>query len=211
MNQAASLSIKIDDGSLNKAKLMLVGITNGYPKVASRAINRILAGVVTDSKREIAKDLNLPVGRIAKDFKKYKAAPGYFHARVESKGKPVNLASFKGTRQVKKGLSVKVKTKGRREILKHGFLYKGKSKSGKGYKTAFWRQYDGPRSMAGSKKKIPWSRLPRKYRFPLKALTGPRIQDSMAKKHRMEIITKKANARLDKSVDYEISRFLKSL
>ena len=205
------MEIQIDESQLRDVQTMMTGIKNGYPKVLTRAVNKTLTGVRTDAVGEIYKDLNLTKTRIRKDFKIKKMTWSYLTARIISKGAPVGLAAFTGTRQTKKGVSVKVKRSGKRSILKHAFIADAEKTATFGSITrthVFWRKYSGPRS----KPRVGFSygALPRKYRLPVERLIGPRIQDIFDEPKVMKPVMKMADDRLavnlQRELNFELSK-----
>lgn len=198
------MKVSLDTGDLTSLKLVLSGIKNGVPKVASRAINKTLTGVVTDADREIRKNLNLKSKRVKQDFSKSRATWSKLNGGVYAKGKPVNLATFIGTRQTLKGISVQVKKSSPRKIIKHGFLWSRTSKLTGEAVTAFWRKGYTPPA-ATYKKGFPYAKLPDRYRFPLVTLTGPRVEDEYAKPQVLGQVQKLADQRYLKNLDSELS------
>ncbi|KKN52428.1 hypothetical protein LCGC14_0612820 [marine sediment metagenome] len=205
------MEISIDQTQMRDVQAMLSGIKNGYPKVLSRSVNKTVTGVRTDAVNEIYKNLNLTKTRIRKDFKIKKMTWAYLTARIVSKGAPVGLAAFAGTRQTKKGVSVKVKRAGKRSILKHAFIADAKKAAVFGSKTrthVFWRKYKGPRSKP--KAGFSYGALPRTYRLPVERLVGPRIQDILDEPKVMKPVMKMADDRLavnlQRELNFELSK-----
>ncbi len=210
------MEIKIDESQLRDVQSMLTGIKNGYPKVLTRAVNKTLTGVRTDAKKEIAKDLNLTQKRIGEDFKIRKMSFSRLTGQIDSVGKPVGLASFTGTKQKAKGVSVKVKKTGKRSIIKHTFLANVRGKTEAGDKEhVFYRLYTGPR--AKFRPGFPYSMLPKKYRYPgapgasLERKTGPRVQDIYASDKVMKPVLSMADDRLAANLEHELNRELSKL
>ncbi|MBF0395771.1 MAG: phage tail protein [Desulfobacterales bacterium] len=199
----SKISVSINQSDLNAVRLLLNGLQNSVPKVLCRAINKTLSGVQTDAVSEIADELNLTKTRIRKDFKISRASLSNTSGKVVSKGKPVGLASFIGTRQTKTGVSVKVKKQGKRSVLKHAFIAKAKTAE-----NVWWRKYSGTRKQF--RPNFKYAKLPKKYKLPIQRLTGPRIQDIFAKDKVIKKVETKAKVRLDKNfaheIDYELQR-----
>jgi hypothetical protein len=131
-------------------------------------------------------------------------------------GKPLALSKFTGARQTAKGVSVKVLRSGPRTILKHAFLATMKS----GHVGVFWRE-----EKVGTGKKL-WpatsrgwfGTLPRdpddplgQLRLHLEHKTGPRVEDILADAGRWKNVEDKANARLIKNMDQEVTYELSRL
>lgn len=185
------MEIEIDQVQLRDVQSALTGIKNGYPKVLTRAINKSMTGIRTDATAEIYKELNLTKKRIRKDFKIRKMTWTKLEAWINSKGKPVGLASFTGTWQTKKGVSAKVKRATRKKVIRHAF-----TNPVGGIKHAFLR------------KKVGGVRV---GRYPIERLTGPRIQDIYANKQVMARVLKKADARMSKNLNRELNYELSKL
>ena len=213
------MEIQIDENQLRDVQTMMTGIKDGYPKVLTRAVNKTLTGVRTDAKKEIAKDLNLTQKRIADDFQIRKMSFSRLTGQIDSVGKPVGLASFIGTKQKTKGVSVKVKKTGTRSIIKHTFLANVRGKKEAGDKEhVFYRLYTGPR--AKHRPGFPYSMMPEKYRYPnaprgsgsnLERKTGPRVQDIYASDKVMKPVLAMADDRLAANLEHELNRELSKL
>ena len=202
MADAGNFAIKIDPASLASVHIMLDGIKNGAPRVLSRAINKTLDGVRTDSVNEIAKDITPTKTVIRNTFTVKKTNTANLKGYTASKGEPLGLIHYQA-RQTKKGVSVKVKRQGTRAVILGAFIAKAKNAT-----NVFWRQYRGPK-----KKTIPgfpYGILPRPYRFPIQRLTGPRVPDIMGNPKIIGIILNLAGIRLDKNlanqIDFELSK-----
>lgn len=196
------IAIRIDKSQLDDVKRIAYGIKNGHIKVMTRAVNKTMTGIRTDAVQEIYNVLNLTKKRIRRDFAIRKMTWSSPEARIVSIGKPVSLTTFSGTREVKSGVSVKVKRTGSRKIIKRAFIEATKG----GSKQAFWREYQGPRTMF--RPGVSYARLPRKYRYPIRRLTGPRIQDIYDDPMVMNKVMKKADDRLSKNLDRETAYLL---
>ena len=199
---ADSSTFTIDFTGMQELRVLFSGVRNASTRILSRAMNKTLDGVKTDSVNEIAKDITLTKTRIRKTFTVKKTTISNMTGRTFSKGAPVGLINYQA-RQTKKGVSVKVKRAGKRSVIPGAFIAKAK-----GATNVFWRQYKGPR-----KKPIPgfpYGVLPDPYRFEIHRLTGPRAPDIMDKPEVMKEILAAADVRLDKNlknqIDYELSR-----
>jgi len=128
---------------------------------------------------------------------------------VTAEGKPVNLATFSGTRPTKKGITFRVFRSGGRHLLKHAFLGKMKTKTGT-YKTAFWRDWDKFRTQRrpGTFSK---AKKHKKYRLPVTPREGPRVEDIYGRPAVMGAVLRKMDIRLEKNLDHELKHFLNNL
>jgi len=177
---------QISTADLIKLHLLLNDIKNGPRTVTVRAINSTLAGVRTDAVDEVYKVMNLTKTRIRKDFKVTKANAAVPKGKVTASGKPVGLASFSGTAQRAKGTSVKVNRLGQRTIIKHAFIAEIKNAKN------VWRRIFIPGGPRGK----------RVARLPIDRLTGPRIEDIIAKPAVMSVVMAKAGARFAANIDH---------
>jgi hypothetical protein len=203
MATSSSFAIELDKAALAEVKVALAGVENGASRVLSRAINKTLDGVRTDSVNEIANDITPKKSVIRKTFTVKKTTASNLEGRTSSKGKPLGLIHYLA-RQTKKGVSVKVKRNGKRSVIPGSFIAKAK-----GATNVFWRQYKGPKTKP--RPGFKYGVLPKHpYRLPIERLTGPRVPDIMDKPEVMAAILAAADARLDKNlsnqIDYELSR-----
>ena len=196
---------KLDMAALDR---ILRGTKNGAVPVLVRALNKTLTGVKSQAAKEVAADLNVTQARIKKNFvKSHSASWKNPTAGFVAQGKPLGLVDFIGTRQVKKGMSVKIKKSGTRHIIKHAFksiLWAGKEDVGQ-------RIYEGVRKPArGTYPYTAYRALPFKYRWPVKRLTGPRIEDELGKPSVIGAVMAHASERLDvileQELNYELSK-----
>jgi len=199
------MRVEIDQAQLTEVKVLLAGVKNGAPKVLSRSINKTLTGTNSTAKKEIAKHYNLTQKKIGENIKIYKAAWTRLSGKLESKGKPLSLTSFRSTRQTAKGVSVLILVGTKRSIVKHAFL-----RTAKGSKQAFWRK-DKPVQTAPFRKTFPYARLPKKYRYPIVRLTGPRVEDEFAKPRTLNVVETYAGDRFEVVVDQELNYELSKL
>lgn len=197
------MRVDINKADILAVKTMLTGIKGAYPRVMSRSINKTLTNVRVFAVKEIAKDLNLTQTRIKQDFYEDKASYSHLSGKVAAKGKPVGLISFKGTRQLKAGVKVKVHVSKSATTLKHAFITTASNA-----KNVFWRQYDAARSKY--RPGFPYAKLPHKYRYPLERLTGPRIEDEYSKPKVLGPTMKHADDRIivnmKSQIEFELSK-----
>lgn len=164
--------IQINQGQLQDVRNLLAGIQNGAKKAMTTAINKTLATTKVQVKKKLGEELNLKASRIEQDLSVEKANYNNISGKVVVVGEPVGLVNFAGA-QLKKGVKVKVLKRGSPELLKHAFK---KTVSGKEH--LWWRQ------------RRPDGRLVPRYH--LERLTGPRIEDIMAKPEIIDPINEKA-------------------
>lgn len=200
------ISVKRED--VRELQRTLRGIRNGVPRVLKTAVNKTLPGIKTDMARETQQRLALKQSRIKKDIKIVrKATYTNFSGQVQSKGQPVSLHSF-GAKQKKRGVSVRVLKSEGRKTIRGAFIASGKH----GNPMVFWRKKTAANAeKIGSKKKKPWmvyAALPEKYKYPVEALHGPRIQDITARPEVIQAVEEKGRIRLRKQIASQTDRLL---
>jgi hypothetical protein len=204
------MQVKLNKADLIAVDTMLTGVKSAYPRVVYRSINSTLGTSKTYASKEIGLVLNLTATRIKKDFKMYKAGPSNLKGSLVAKGKPINLATFKGTRQTQKGISVQVLVGSPRKIIKHAFIWKRTTKAGSEAKTAFWRKEIMKRPYD---KTIPYGFLAKTgiiKSLPVETLSGPRIEDIYSRSMLLDKVLKNAGDKyaenIDRNLTYELSK-----
>jgi len=197
------LNVDIDSGDLQRAYLMLGDVKDAVPKVKTRAINRVLSGVVTDAVKEI-RTVITPTAKVIKaTFTTKKASIASSSALVKSTGKPLGLIHYKAN-ATNKGVTVQIKKGNRRTLFQGAVIATMKS----GHKGVFSREKPPYRSKASSS--LPWAKFGKKYRLPIHEKFGPRVPDILSNPPIYEAVEKKACVRLHKriihEIDYELSR-----
>jgi hypothetical protein len=182
---------------------MLSGISGAADKALTRAINKSLVNVRTRAVKEIGADLNLKSSRIKKDFDIKKAIFTKMVAFVRCQSVPPGLINF-SSRQVRKGVTTKVRKKGGRKFVKHAFIatFKGNRHVAKRTGDEVGKGIYDPR-----KKRI-WGRLPKKYRFPIKVLYAVRPADFMAQPEILNPLEYYAGERVSTNLDHEAKAIL---
>lgn len=198
------MKVDINQSDLLAVKAMFAGVKGAQKRIITRSINKTITNTRVFAVKEIGKDLNLPAKRIRKDFRENKATVTKQFGSVEAKGKPVGLISFKGTRQLKAGVKVRVHVSKAATTLKHAFIATANNA-----KNVFWRQYKGTR--AKIRPGFPYARLPRQYKYPLERLTGPRVEDEYSKDKVLNPVMKYAGERFVMNMDSQVSLELSKL
>lgn len=114
----------------------LRGIGDQAPAAVARALNRSLTTVRAEASKEIRSVLNLPASRTKDAISVHRASPATHVAAIRIAGRQIPLSQFTGTRQTKKGVSVKVKKTGSREVIPGTFL----ARMASGHVGVFWRR-----------------------------------------------------------------------
>ena len=218
-----ALSIEINPLQMAEVKLMLGAWEKAGDRVIQQAVNRTLAGVRTDTTNEVAKVITPTKKKIRETITVNKMTAGDGNASVKCKGGPLNLINFKA-RQTQKGVTVQVKQSSSRSLIKHAYIATMKN----GNKLVMMRKYDGPRKplrkSGGSWQSAGrsggqafqdggygwYAKLPKKYRFPAKALPSLAIPDVMGHPPTMNEILRLGDIRLSKNLNdrlnYELSK-----
>ena len=183
-----SVSITIDKNDIARIKSDFLLMEGEVPVALSRAINRTLTAVNTAGSVQVRKHYNLKASRVKKNFSVKKATKSYLNASWKSQGEPIGLINF-GARQNKKGVSVKVTASGSRETVNTAFIQVGKNK----VQHVFWREKVGGVRVG---------------RYDIERLTGPRIEDALAKDSVQKALQQTADETLKKRLDAEANYIL---
>lgn len=197
MTQQVQINPK-DMAEVRKALARLDG--SEANKAMARGINKTMTGVRTDGVKIIKDHYVLTASAIRKSWNIRKALFRDPHGVVSSKGTFIRLKEF-GARQTQTGVSVKVLRKGPRKVVKHAFFATLKQN-----KQVYWRKWSGPRK--AKKPGMAYGKLPLAYRFPVKALYGPRVQDYLGDPQVIGTLTKLAGQRLSKNMAHEVDYLL---
>jgi hypothetical protein len=165
------VNLKVDQGQLNGAKLMLAAVGKSADPIIYRAINKTIDNTQVKAVDMVYQVLNLTKTRIRKDFKKSRAYRSRLSGQLLAEGLPVGFMSFSGTKELKggKGVSVKLKRKGSREHFRHAFIA-----DAKGGTHVFEREDWGSGPWYPG---YPYFKMPRRYRFGLDRLSSVTIED----------------------------------
>jgi len=201
-----NINLIADKESLNRTKLMLAGLGNLYSPVLSRAINKTLTTVRARAVDELYLKLNLRQITLRETFSFNKASYQKPSGDVVSRGKPVPLIDFVGTRQLARGgVSVQIKRGGERYKLIHAFIATMKS----GHVGVFERQggnFGRPYNILKN-----YAALPKKFRLPIDELYSLRITDEYAKPVVLEPVLQHAGDAYQKNVEHELDYAMSQL
>lgn len=188
-------SIKLSEADVESAKRALRHVKNGGPTALMRAINKGVTGGNTEIARETTKILNLTQTRVKKDVSLKKASTRDLSGKITTKGRPVNLIEF-GSRANKTGVSVQVLKSKPRATVAGAFIFIGRNNN----KLVGWRKITNENAAyINTQKKdsrISYGALPRKYRFPVEGLTGPRVQDITGRDTVIRVINENVSTRM---------------
>jgi len=207
------MRVDIDTSSLADVQNIMSEIRSGYPRVVSGAINDTLSTVKTQAVARIGNELNLKAARIKEDFTVQKASFTSLNGALIAKGAPVGLVNFDAN-QIDTGVTVKVLKGGSRKLLRHAYIGTGRRQSGN---HVFWRGKDRatmptPKRFAiGKKHRAPWPKFGPQFTKPVERLSGPRIEDFLAKPSIFDPVSIQANyvfaQNVEKMIDEVLRRF----
>jgi len=204
MIDAGGSIVHVNPRDVEGVRAMLAHIGGDEAEKASvRAINRTMTGVRTDGIRILSEHYALTASAIRESWHISRARFRDPCGVVGSRGTFIRLSKF-GARQTKTGVSVKVLRRNPRAVVAHAFI--ARVKSGQRDDQVYWRQYKGPRKRAVTGRA--YARMPFEYRFPVKALYGPRIQDHLGDPAIIEKLTRMAGERLSKDMKHEVEYLL---
>jgi len=197
-----SMSITINPKDIESINDMMSALKpNEVAKSTARGINKTMTGVRTDGTKILTEHYALTATAIRNSWKIRKALFKDPNGVVSTKGTFIRLKEF-GAKQVSTGVSVKVLKKNPRKIIKHAFITKLGLKE-----QVYWRKWHGE-----AKKPVKgraYAKLPFKYRFPIQALYGPRIQDHLGDPTIMKTLEGMAGTRLEKNMKHEVEYLLR--
>lgn len=181
--------LQINPRDLEEINKLFADLGKDAPRALVRTVNKTLPGARTDMTQAIYDQYNVTKTKIRSSFTIARANLLKPSGTVATKGQHLNLIEY-GATQTKKGISVRILRGGERKLFPGGFIRTMKN----GKELALQREYHTPtvRLRPG----VAYGKLPRAYRFPIKALPGPRIQDHLEKPAVWSVIERKATERL---------------
>jgi hypothetical protein len=198
------IAIKLNPKDVADVKSMLSKLSNDEAnKALSRGVNLTMTGVRTDGTKILSDHYALTASAIRESWKISKSTFRDPTGVVSSRGTFIRLKEF-GAHQTKTGVSVKVLKRNPRVVIEHAFIAKVWKRQNE--EQVYWRKYHGPRKPNDPRKR--YMGLPGKYRFPIKALYGPRLQDYLGDPAIIGMLTKMAGDRLSKNMAHEVNYLL---
>lgn len=198
------MKITINQNDIAEIRTMLRQIKDEAPKAVVRAINETMPGVRTDGTKLLSDHYALTAPSIRESWKINKAKFRDPHGVVSTAGTFIRLINY-GAKQTKTGVSVKILKAGKRKVIKHAFI--STVRKDQSNKQVYWRTYKGPHSKPVSNRA--YAKMPLKYRVPVEALYGPRIQDYLGDPYVMSMLTKMTEERLSKNMRRAIESILR--
>lgn len=217
---------------VDEVKRALAQLKGNEPKKAlSRGINKTMTGVRTDGVKMLTEYYALTAKKIRESWKINPCRINTPSGDVSTRGSYINLIEY-GAKQTPSGVSVKVLKKSGRKTVMHAFI--GKIKSSQNAAQVYRRKWQDkneathatPLQQAMAMKGFIWSKrqkrwIPAKwmdnyyqntgefrYRFPVRSLYGPRVQDFLADEQHFLILKKMADERLRVNVAHEVDYLL---
>lgn len=195
-------TIKINPKDIEDIKKLLRSLAgDDANKALARGINKTMTGVRTDGVKILKDRYALTATAIRKSWKIRNAHFKDLNGVVSTQGTPIRLKEF-GARKVPAGVSVKVLRTNPRTIVKHAFFAKLGLED-----RVYRRKHEGARKKPVATRV--YAKLPFKYRFPIHALYGPRIQDHLGDPEIIGTLQRMAGERLGKNMEHEVDYLLK--
>lgn len=215
----SGFEIQFDDAKLREIDDMLSYYGENSNKALCRAINKTLTGAKTDIAKEIYQVLNVTQKRIKKNMKIDRATYAKLSARLHSTGESIPLIDF-GFKGLKSGgVSGKVKRNSSKKAIRGAFIARmpNPKEGEQGHLGVFMRRHPSqkykpsPYLHAGVPIGQPgaevyyvfpgaWSK---ERKLPIYELKGTKVEDVFG--DAMPAILAKAQERLDKNLDHEVT------
>ena len=195
------MTVTINPRDMEEVRELLKGLrSTEIDKVLTSTINTTMTGVVTDGTKILYDHYALPSAVIKASWSINRYNYAFPSGRVFCQGEFIRLKEF-GAKKVKAGVSVKILREGSRETVAHAFFTTLGYKKGEQVYRRKWKTV-GKRPIRSTGF---YRNLPFEYRFPVKALYGPRIQDYLGDPPRFNVLQDKAGDRLIKEAERRVS------
>jgi len=182
----------VNQAHLDRVQQMLAHAPDAAKTASMRAINKTLTGIITDATKEVRNVYNIKASRVRKNFQTVRATKERLIGKFASKGDPISLMQF-GAKRNASGVSVKILKSAGRKTIKSAFIATGRH----GNVLVFHRVWRTQTQMVG--------------RMPIWAMTGPRIEDALAKPAVQARLQSKADDRLRTNCEHEADYMLSQL
>lgn len=188
------MQVNLSRSDVTRARLMLSGVRNGFPKAFYRTLNKTAAGTKTDLVNLVRRDYNYKATVLRKRITVYKC-PSYktLKAETRSVGPGIHLTDIAGTRQTTRGITVDVKKSTGRKLIPRAFIAPGRFSR---KKIGFIRETEAGRM------------VPRTPISPLYASHPEVIYNTRENWARIE---KQSGKRLDENFSHEVQVILKGI
>ena len=178
---------RVNQTQIAQVRHDLAAIPGAADRALCRAINKTLTGLNTDVSKEVRKIYNLKASVVKADFRIYRATYEQLGGKFVASGKPQGLNKF-SPKQNKRGVSVKIMKAEPRKTVKHAFIWNN---------AVFRRQRQDNGRLVG--------------RLPILYLTGPRVEDALAKPEVLSRVQSQADARFTANAEHEVDYILSSI
>lgn len=178
--------VEVDKSTIRYVQLRLGELERRAPNAISNALNRGMANINTNIRKEVRKDYHIKAGDVNATLSKNRASRGSLSATVISKGHLIGLEKFKVSPKTinpnrKTPLTVSVKKSG------------GKKVGG-----AFMAEVNGPKLFMRIKKS----------RLPIRRLFGPSIPQMLGREDIRASIELQGRDTFERRLQHEINRIL---
>lgn len=196
-------AIQINQLDLIRLNLTLDHIENGAKRAMANAINKTLPTVRTHASKLIRETVTIKSEYAKKTLFLHYANLGTVTGKFSVQSGMQPFSRF-DVRQVKDGVSVKVRTNKPRKIIREAFLITFAS----GHKAVVWRKFGHHKDPKPVRKNTPYARLKREFRFPLGQLFGPRTSDIVSNPEVMTALLTRGNEKLRANLESQVDWLL---
>ncbi|HUX16030.1 MAG TPA: phage tail protein [Phycisphaerae bacterium] len=116
-----NLDVRVDEAQLKRIERLLAGIPRGLPRAVTRGVNQTAVTGRKTAIDEVYKDLALKKGDIRAAMPLKRATFRRWTATVSVRGRRLRLLMF-GARQIRRGVSYRVRRQGRRQTIRSAFI-----------------------------------------------------------------------------------------
>ena len=118
---AKDIEIKVDRRQIRQVQKLLAAVPRGWPKVASRAINRTATRARTRVVRAISSEVKIRQADVRKQIRVRRASYSRLEAHLVIWGRRIPLIRF-GARQTRRGVTYQIGKAGGRKLIEHAFI-----------------------------------------------------------------------------------------
>jgi len=113
--------VKFDEAKLKEIRRLLRGVPHEMPGLISRAINKTATSARTKIARGISAEIKVVQGAVKRGLRTHKATRSRWLSTISVDEKRIQLSYF-GARQIKKGVTYRIKRQGARKLIPSGFI-----------------------------------------------------------------------------------------
>ena len=118
---AKDIEIKVDRRQIRQVQKLLAAVPRGWPKVASRAINRTATRARTRVVRAISGEIKIRQADVRKQITIKRASYSRLEAHLLILGDRIPLMKF-GARQTRRGVTYQIGKSAGRKLIEHAFI-----------------------------------------------------------------------------------------